>query len=178
MSKIISTEILFGQGDNAQKILPDCHRLRREVFHLEQGIPIETEYDDVEHLACHFLLRVTEQDPVSGEPTVKSVGTIRGTTPGVYPSVDRYKLSRMAVDKAYRKHRFGHLLVRSLHKWIQEDAKAANRPAEVECHSHVFTMGFYAKFGYTPEGEQYEEPCGPHGNMVLQKMVVHLLPSE
>ncbi|KAJ7774120.1 hypothetical protein B0H14DRAFT_3588965 [Mycena olivaceomarginata] len=144
-SIIVFTEILFGQSSDEQEIIPECHRLRKEIFHIEQGISLETEYDSVEHLACHFLLRVTEQDPVSGEISVKSVGTIRVTTPDVYPALNRYKLSRMAVDKAYRKHRFGHLLVAKLHQWVQADAKAANRPAEVECHSHVFTTGFYAK---------------------------------
>lgn len=52
----------------------------------------------------HFLVRVTEEAPATGEQTVKSVGTIRATTPDVYhlvyPDADpatlvrRYKLSR------------------------------------------------------------------------------------
>ncbi|KAJ7791686.1 hypothetical protein B0H14DRAFT_3566395, partial [Mycena olivaceomarginata] len=55
--------------------------------------------------------------------------------------------SRQSVPKTPLRH----LLVAKLHQWVQADAKAANRPAEVECHSHVFTTGFYAKLGYTPE---------------------------
>ncbi|KAJ6539671.1 acyl-CoA N-acyltransferase [Mycena capillaripes] len=162
---IVSTEIVFGQGD--PKLIPDCHRIRKEVFHIEQGFPLDTEYDDVEDVAYHFLLRVTEEDPSTGERSVKSVGTIRGTTPDAYPSINRYKLSRLAVDKNYRKHRFGRLLVESLHKWIQEDAKATSRPAEVECHSQLPAMAFYAKFGYTVEGAQFDEDGEPHQNMVL-----------
>ncbi|KAF7374510.1 Glucosamine 6-phosphate N-acetyltransferase [Mycena sanguinolenta] len=173
-SKIISTEIVFGQGDDAQAILPDCYRLRKEVFHIEQGISLDTEYDGADNIAVHFLLRVTEHDPVSGESIVKGVGTIRVTTPDVYPAVNRYKLSRMAVDKGYRQHRFGRLLVARLHEWIQEHAKATNRPAEVECYSHIFTMGFYTKFGYIPEGEKYNKKSGPNGHLLLQKMVLRL----
>jgi hypothetical protein len=48
----------------------------------------------VEQIAFHFLLRLTEVDPSTGETTTKSVGTIRGTTPDVYPAINRYKLSR------------------------------------------------------------------------------------
>ncbi|KAF7352503.1 Glucosamine 6-phosphate N-acetyltransferase [Mycena venus] len=165
MSKIVSWEIVFGQDD--QNLISECHRIRKEVFHLEQKFPLDTEFDDVEHIAYHFLLRVTEQDPASGETTIKSVGTIRGTTPDVYPAINRYKLSRLAVDIDYRKHKFGRLLTEKLHKWIQEDAKATNRPAVVECHSQIPAMGFYAKFGYTPEGEQFDEDGEPHQNMVV-----------
>ncbi|KAJ7682471.1 acyl-CoA N-acyltransferase [Mycena polygramma] len=157
--QIVSTEIVYGQGD--QKIIPDCWRIRKE------GFPLDTEYDDVENVAYHFLLRVTETDPTTGEQTVKSVGTIRGTTPDTYPTIKRYKLSRLAVDKNYRKHRFGRLLVDALHKWIQDDAKATNRPAEVECHSQIPAMGFYAKFGYVAEGPRFDEDGEPHQNMVL-----------
>ncbi|KAJ7780907.1 acyl-CoA N-acyltransferase [Mycena metata] len=162
-TKIISTEIVFGKND--QKIIAECHRIRKEVFHLEQGFPLDT---DVEDIAVHFLLRVTEQNPLTGEQSVKAVGTIRGTTPDVYPAVNRYKLSRLAVHKDYRKHRFGRLLVESLHEWIAEDAKTTHRPAEVEAHSQIPAMGFYAKFGYTMEGAQFDEDGEPHQNMVVR----------
>ncbi|KAJ7774118.1 acyl-CoA N-acyltransferase [Mycena olivaceomarginata] len=166
MSRFVSTEIVFAQGD--EEIIKDCHRIRTDVFHIEQGFPLDTEFDDVEQIAFHFLLRLTELDPSTGETTTKSVGTIRGTTPDVYPSINKYKLSRLAVDKDYRKYKFGRLLVEKLHKWIQEDAKLTNRPAEVECHSQIPVMGFYAKFGYTPEGEEFDEDGEPHHNMVVR----------
>ncbi|KAJ7087409.1 acyl-CoA N-acyltransferase [Mycena crocata] len=165
-SRIVSTEIVFAKGD--KQIIEDCHRIRKEVFHIEQGFPLDTEFDEVEDVATHFLLRVTEEDPATGKQTVKSVGTIRGTIPGTYPSTNRYKLSRLAVDKDYRTHRFGRLLVESLHKWMQEDAKASNVPAEMEAHSQLPVMGFYAKFGYVPEGDQFDEDGAPHQNMVLR----------
>ncbi|KAJ7129358.1 acyl-CoA N-acyltransferase [Mycena epipterygia] len=166
MSRIVSTEVVFAKGD--KKIIEDCHRIRKEVFHIEQGFPLDTEFDEVEDIATHFLVRVTEEDPVTAKHTTKSVGTIRGTTPDVYPLINRYKLSRLAVDKDYRKYRFGYLLVENLHRWIQDDAKATNRPAEIECHSQLPVVGFYAKFGYTPEGAQFDEDGAPHQNMILR----------
>ncbi|KAJ7498608.1 acyl-CoA N-acyltransferase [Mycena latifolia] len=169
MSRIVETEVVFAKGD--PKIIQECHRLRKEVFHLEQGFPLDTEFDDVEDIATHFLVRVTEEDEASAERRVKCVGTIRGTPLGTYPGIDRYKLSRLVVDKAYRKHRLGRLLVENLHKWIQADAAASHPPrafAEIECHSQLPAMGFYAKFGYIAEGPQFDEDGEPHQNMVLR----------
>ncbi|KAJ7490275.1 acyl-CoA N-acyltransferase [Mycena galericulata] len=176
MTRIVSTEVLFARGD--QQIIEDCHRIRTEVFHIEQGFPLDTEFDNVEDVAMHFLVRVTEEDPVTGEKTVKSVGTIRATTPDVYhlacpdenpdTLVRRYKLSRLAVDKNYREHRFGRLLVDSLNKWIQDDARASNQPAEIECHAQLPVIPFYKKFGYLEEGDQFIEDGAPHQNMILR----------
>jgi len=145
---------------------------------VEQGFPLDTEFDNVEDVAMHFLVRVTEEDPATGAQTVKSVGTIRGTTPDVYhlvcPDEDpatlvrRYKLSRLAVDKDYRAHRFGRLLVDSLSKWVQDDARAAGKPAEIECHAQLPVMQFYKKFGYVEEGAQFIEDGAPHQNMILR----------
>jgi len=72
------------------------------------------------------------------------------------------------VDKDYRQHRFGSLLVESLHNWAQADAKATGRPPEIECHSQIPAKGFYAKFGYIPEGQEFDEDGEPHQNMVLR----------
>ncbi|KAJ7774119.1 hypothetical protein B0H14DRAFT_3164667 [Mycena olivaceomarginata] len=161
MSEIVSTEIVFGRGDERTAIA--------------LGFPLDTEFDEfvspriikstgfLKQIAFHFLLRLTEVDPSTGQTTTKSVGTIRGTTPGVYPAINRYKLSRLAIDKEYRKHKFGGLLVENLHRWIQEDAKTTNRPAEVECH--------YSCDGILCQGEQYfqyDEDSGPHQNMVVR----------
>ncbi|KAJ6538501.1 acyl-CoA N-acyltransferase [Mycena vulgaris] len=163
MPRIIETKVVFAQGD--QEIIADCHRIRKDVFHIEQKFPLDTEFDDVEDIATHFLRRTP---PTRKSASSNPVGTIRGTVPGVYPGISRYKLSRLAVDKEYRTHKFGRLLVESLHKWVAADSKASNRPAEIECHSQIPVMGFYAKFGYTPEGDRFDEDGEPHQNMVLR----------
>jgi len=82
--------------------------------------------------------------------------------------VRRYKLSRLAVDKGYREHRFGRLLVERLNKWIEDDAKAANKPAEVECHAQLPVIQFYKKFGFLEEGPLFDEDGAPHQNMILR----------
>ncbi|KAJ7741098.1 hypothetical protein B0H16DRAFT_1728740 [Mycena metata] len=114
-----------------------------------------------------FASRSKTHLPANTEQSVNAVGTIRGTTPDVYPAINRYKLSRSIRLYVITKHRFGRLLVESLHKWIVEDAKTTHRPAEVEAHSQIPAMGFYAKFGYTIEGAQFDDAGEPHQNMVV-----------
>ncbi|KAJ7068581.1 acyl-CoA N-acyltransferase [Mycena amicta] len=180
-AKIVSFEVV---SSNDESIISECHRIRKQVFHIEQKFPLDTEFDDVEDVAMHLLVRVTEEDPATGVQTVKGVGTIRGTTPDVYPAINRYKLSRLAVEAGYRQHKLGRLLVESLHKWVVADAAETNRPAEIECHSQINVIPFYAKFGYVPEGERFDEDGAPHQNMVarfpvpVQYMVARLQQQE
>jgi len=37
------------------------------------------------------------------------------------------------------------------------------------CHSQIQAKAFYAKFGYVPEGNEFDEDGAPH-----QKMIIHL----
>lgn len=85
---------------------------------------------------------------------------------------DYYKLTRLAVLKDYRKYRFGKLLVETLHEWARNDALETHgseaKHATLVCHSQIPVQGFYSKFGYTPEGEQFDEDGDPHQKMVLR----------
>jgi predicted GNAT family N-acyltransferase len=65
-----------------------------------------------------------------------------------------YKLGRLAVLKPYRQYRFGRDLVLALHRWAKDDAKRSGlQVAHVICHSQLPVKGFYAKYGYQPEGD-------------------------
>jgi GNAT superfamily N-acetyltransferase len=93
-------------------------------------------------------------------PSLTPVGTIRACRP---PDKNYYKLTRLAVLKEYRKHRFGAALVRCLHAWVAQDASArlqqyqdlqaqSQSPAAVRatsvdviCHSQIPVKRFYAK---------------------------------
>ncbi|KAI0068578.1 acyl-CoA N-acyltransferase [Artomyces pyxidatus] len=139
-----------GEAGRAE-LRQQCYDVRIDVFHREQGFPLDTEIDDLDETATHFLLRLL--------PSHTPIGTIRLS---VAPDGSYHKLSRLAVAKAYRAHRFGAALVRALHAHVA-------RPATVVCHSQLPVMPFYARFGYAPEGDQFDEDGAPH-----QKMVVHL----
>ncbi|KAA1466575.1 hypothetical protein DENSPDRAFT_831432 [Dentipellis sp. KUC8613] len=110
-------------------------------------------------IAVHFLLRL--------EPSHKPIGTIRCSRSG---SAAYYKLSRLAVLKEYRQHRFGRELVLALHDWVKADAAAngSHDVIQIVSHSQIPVKGFYAKFGYAPEGEEFDEDGAPHQKMVAR----------
>ncbi|TFK20351.1 acyl-CoA N-acyltransferase [Coprinopsis marcescibilis] len=140
-----------------------CIDVRIQVFHHEQQFPLETEIDELsrnEDVATHFLLRLT--------PSLEPVGTVRLHKPA---GKQYYKLTRLAVLKDYRRYRFGKELVDSLHAWLKANALQLGHdgPAvDVACHSQLPVQGFYARFGYTPQGELFEEDGAPHQLMVLR----------
>ncbi|KAF9006612.1 acyl-CoA N-acyltransferase [Cyathus striatus] len=116
-------------------------------------------HHSMEDIATHFLLRLI--------PSLTPIGTIR-----VYknPGASYYKLSRLAVLKDYRKYSFGRTLVLALHDWVKATAQQAGevRPVQIVAHSQIYVKGFYAKFGYEPEGDEFDEEGDPHQKMVLR----------
>jgi len=102
-------------------------------------------------------------------PSLRPIGTIRASR-GSSGGAPYYKLSRLVVLKEFRKRHFGRELVLALHKWVIADAQSRGEHfAKLICHSQIPVKAFYAKFGYTPEGNEFDEDGAPH-----QKMVVHL----
>jgi hypothetical protein len=116
-------------------------------------------YDDT---AIHFLLRLI--------PSLTPIGTIRTfKRKDADHSYVYYKLSRLAVLKNYRQHKFGRDLVLALHDWvinseskgitIGRDLSSSSSPSisgqasdpvpgryvEVVSHSQIPVKGFYAK---------------------------------
>ncbi|KAF8812213.1 acyl-CoA N-acyltransferase [Phlegmacium glaucopus] len=147
----------------------ECYDVRIAVFHLEQNFPLETEIDEpvipflkfynMEDNATHFLLRLM--------PSLTPIGTIRACE---IPGAGYYKLTRLAVLKDYRKYKFGRALVLRLHEWVRRHALqvGALGPVKIICHSQLPVTGFYAKFGYEAEGDEFDEDGDPHQKMVLQ----------
>jgi len=144
-----------------EQLRQECYDIRINVFHLEQGYPFDAEIDELDETAEHFLLRLL--------PSLQPIGTIRASRASC-GGVPYYKLSRLAVLKDFRTHHFGRELVLALHKWAATDALSrGEHSAKVVCHSQIPVRAFYAKFGYTPEGNEFDEDGAPH-----QKMVAHL----
>ncbi|KAH8118730.1 acyl-CoA N-acyltransferase [Phellopilus nigrolimitatus] len=148
-------------------LVQQCFALRIAVFVHEQGFPLEAEIDDADETATHFLLRLAP-------PAHTPAGTVRATRPGAY-----YKLSRLAVLGAHRGRGRGAALVRALHAWAVQDAlarargdgagDAAPHTVTIVAHAQLPARAFYARFGYEPEGPEFDEDGAPH-----QKMVVRL----
>ncbi|EPS96000.1 hypothetical protein FOMPIDRAFT_1062448 [Fomitopsis schrenkii] len=132
-----------------------CYDVRIDVFVHEQKFSLEEEIDSLDANATHILLRLL--------PSLQPVGTIRCTKHDGY-----YKLSRLAVLKDYRQYHFGRELVQAFHDHVKRDAKRSGLPdpVTIKCHSQIPVKGFYAKYGYSPEGEEFDEDGAPHQLMV------------
>lgn len=122
--------------------------IREAVFVQEQHVPAEEEYDAFEDTSRHFLAMA------GGEPA----GTARWrlTERGV-------KLERFAVLKGYRGAGVGSALVKA----VLDDIHAAKdtKGRLLYMHAQRSAMPLYAKFGFQPVGEMFEECAIPHYKM-------------
>jgi predicted GNAT family N-acyltransferase len=126
--------------------LAHVFEIRREVFVDEQDCPPELEWE-FEEESTHFLARLDEL-PVGA-------ARWRKTEKG-------YKLERFAVAMAYRGKGVGQALVAAVLADLPNDANY------VYLHAQVQAMGLYRKFGFEPEGPQFEEAGIQHFKMVLK----------
>jgi predicted GNAT family N-acyltransferase len=126
--------------------LAHVFEIRREVFVDEQDCPPELEWE-FEEESTHFLARLDEL-PVGA-------ARWRKTEKG-------YKLERFAVAMAYRGKGVGQALVAAVLADLPEDE------SYVYLHAQVRAMGLYRKFGFEPEGPQFEEAGIQHFKMVLK----------
>ncbi len=130
--------------------------VRREVFVVEQNVPEELEYDELDATSEHLL---------AVGPGGAALGTARlihgaqaleltGGRPG------RVLLGRLAVSKAARGTGLGIALVRAI-----EQAGRERGATEVELHAQTQALGFYERLGYTAEGPEYLDAGIPHRTM-------------
>jgi len=129
-----------------------ARQIRKEVFVIEQKVPETDEYDEFEETSRHFLA-------LDGDAPV---GTARWrfTEKGA-------KLERFAVSKEARGKGVGTALVRAV---IDDIKKHSDDPElELYLHSQVSAVGLYAKFGFKPKGDQFDE-CGIMHYRMSQKL--------
>jgi predicted GNAT family N-acyltransferase len=78
-------------------------------------------------------------------PSLQPIGTVRAWRASS-DGVPQYKLGRLAILKAHRKHRFGRELMLALHDWVTSDYQSrGEQSAKVVCHSQIPVKAFYAK---------------------------------
>lgn len=129
----------------------ELRSLREEVFIREQGVPADLEWDGLDPASIHALA-VTR----GGEP----VGTARLTADG--------RIGRMAVRRDWRGKGVGKALMEAL-------MKAARKRGydHVELNAQTHARGFYARFGFHPEGAEFLDAGIPH-----VRMTARLVPSS
>ncbi len=116
--------------------------IRFTVFVDEQKVPVELELDEFDPLSCHALALAGDE----------AIGTGRLLPDG--------HIGRMAVLAGWRGRGVGALLLQAL---IDEAQRRGM--ARVVLNAQTHALGFYARFGFVPEGEEYEEAGLPHRTM-------------
>ncbi|WP_370150357.1 GNAT family N-acetyltransferase [Streptacidiphilus sp. EB129] len=131
------------------------HAVRRAVFIVEQGIPEDEEWDELDATALHLL--AVDQD---GAP-LGTARLIHGEQAlAISGRPDAPLLGRLAVLPAARGTGLGVALVRAV-----EEAGLARGARELELHAQVPALGFYERLGYLAEGPEYLDGGIPHRTM-------------
>jgi predicted GNAT family N-acyltransferase len=129
----------------------DLRAVREPVFVVEQRVPIEMEWDELDPHCFHVIARDAEHRPI---------GTGRLTP--------EHKIGRLAVLREWRGRGVGDALLQAL----IDQARRREWP-EVSLHAQVDAIGFYEKWGFEPYGERFEEAGIQH-----QSMRLSLAPTE
>lgn len=123
-------------------------QVRTEVFLEEQRIPVEMEWDEADESAIHALARNRLGLPVA-------TGRLLQHAPGVS------RIGRMAVNRLLRGSNVGRDVLRALML-----AATQRGDHEVRLHAQRSAEGFYARLGFLPRGEPFEEAGIVHIEMV------------
>ena len=123
----------------------DLRAVREPVFVVEQQVPLELEWDELDPACRHVIARDEQHRPI---------GTGRLTP--------EHKIGRMAVLKEWRGRGVGEALLRAL----VDQAREIGLP-EVSLHAQVDAIGFYNKFGFEAYGDRFEEAGIQHQSMRL-----------
>lgn len=126
--------------------LQRCLSLRRSVFVLEQGVPLELELDDKDAGCTHFLAH-------DGDVDVGTARLFRGDG-------TEAKVQRVAVIASHRKSGVGRALMQAL------EAEARRQGADlIVLSSQVTAIPFYERLGYHAHGDVYDDAGLPHLHM-------------
>lgn len=124
---------------------PDLCRLRESVFVVEQGVPLELEYDGLDPTCEHVLAM---------SPAGRVIGTGRLLPDG--------RIGRMAVAADWRGHGVGRALLRHLIRRARERGMDA-----VELHAQCTAVDFYRAAGFQAFGPVFDDAGIPHQRMRL-----------
>jgi predicted GNAT family N-acyltransferase len=122
------------------------HAIREEVFVKEQGVPADLEWDGKDPACLHVIAELTDAAKRD------AVGTGRIMPDG--------KIGRMAVLGKYRGKGIGGEILAAL-----VEAARARGQHDVYLHAQSHALAFYQRFGFTADGEEFQEAGIPHRKM-------------
>lgn len=138
----MSVRIIIGDWDTVRE---HAQALRIEVFVVEQGVPVELEWDEADEVSIHAVAYDDEGMPVA--------------TGRLLPDGH---IGRMAVRKSARGQGIGDQVLRHL---LDEAKRLDYR--ELVLHAQTHAAGFYARHGFVRTGDEFMEAGIPHYRMVL-----------
>jgi len=125
--------------------------VRLAVFVHEQGIPEEEEWDEDDAAAVHAVVRNLADCPLATGRLIH-VGQPAGHA----------KIGRMAVLRCARGVGLGDLVLEGL---IDQARQLGIQ--HLALHAQVSAQAFYARHGFLPEGDVFDEVDIPHQRMTL-----------
>jgi predicted GNAT family N-acyltransferase len=126
--------------------IKDLRAVREPVFVVEQKVPLDMEWDELDPASYHVVARDAEHRPI---------GTGRLTP--------ERKIGRLAVLRDWRGRGVGDAMLGAL---IDE---ARRRDwGQVSLHAQVDAIGFYEKWGFQRYGEEFDEAGIRHQSMRLE----------
>ena len=117
--------------------------VRTEVFLVEQRIPVELEWDDMDGVCLHA---------VAMNDTGQAIGTGRLLPDG--------HIGRMAVKKSARGFGIGGAILETL----MQQSQQTGHPC-VMLNAQLQVVPFYERHGFVPEGEEFLDAGIPHIHM-------------
>lgn len=132
----------------------DLRKVRETVFVVEQQVPVEEEWDELDPQCYHVIARDNANQPI---------GTGRLTP--------EHKIGRMAVMKDWRGKGVGDALMRAL----MEEAQRRGWQ-ELKLNAQVQAQPFYARHGFEPFGERFMEAGIEH--QAMRRSVPPAAPSQ
>ncbi len=123
-----------------------CLELRRAVFVDEQGFDGDQEFDAHDESALHLLVRDGDR-PIAAARLIDQGDTGR--------------IGRICVAREHRGQGLGAVLVR----FGIDHYAAQPGVSSVVLGAQVTAMPFYAKLGFVPDGEVYDDEGVPHQEM-------------
>lgn len=133
--------IITGDWDSLRE---HAQALRIEVFVVEQGVPVELEWDEADEISIHAVAYDDEGQPVA--------------TGRLLPDGH---VGRMAVRKSARGQGIGSRVLQSL---LAEAERLGYQ--ELVLHAQVHALGFYQQHGFVACSEEFMEAGMLHRRMV------------
>jgi len=117
--------------------------VRHAVFVVEQKVPLDMEWDDMDNVSLHAVVYGNEEQPIA--------------TGRLLPDGH---IGRMAVVKAMRGDGIGGLVLQAL---MEEARKRGDREVILSAQTHA--EPFYQRYGFSRQGEEFMEAGIPHIEM-------------